>query len=181
MNPKDVECAECSKTHIPESCLEYRGKLTCKTCLSQKPCHQCNDELGLNPKWIEGYVICEKCWTSREKNEGGQKFDVGKLRLDLLPILPMQGTAQVLTYGAVKYKDRNWEVGIKYSRVYGAMQRHIMAWWAGEQLDPDTGLHHLHHASCCMMFLQEYEMRREKFRDFDDRPYTHPEKSDEES
>ena len=33
------------------------------------------------------------------------------------------------------------------------MQRHIDAWWGGEQKDPETGEHHLAHAICCGMFL----------------------------
>ena len=33
------------------------------------------------------------------------------------------------------------------------MQRHIDAWWQGEQKDPETGEHHLAHAICCGMFL----------------------------
>ena len=38
-------------------------------------------------------------------------------------------------------------------RYYDAMQRHIDAWWQGEQKDPETGEHHLAHAICCGMFL----------------------------
>lgn len=98
----------------------------------------------------------------------GMKFDDDKVRLELLPPEALWGTAKILTFGAKKYADRNWEKGINYSRVYGAMLRHMTAWWMGENEDPETGLSHLHHAACCVAFLQTYTER--KMEDFDDRP-----------
>lgn len=98
---------------------------------------------------------------------GGVKFDDDKLRLELVPVEPVRQIAHVLTFGAKKYAPRNWERGIEWSRVYGAMQRHSMAWWAGEETDPETGLSHLAHAGCCLMFLLEFERTH---RELDDRP-----------
>ena len=86
------------------------------------------------------------------ENEG-KKFDEDKIRLDLIPVLPLQGWAKILTFGSKKYGDRNWESGIKYSRVFGALMRHILAWWGGEDNDPETGENHLYHAMCCLGFL----------------------------
>jgi len=98
----------------------------------------------------------------------GTKHDQDKVRTDLLSVPAMLGTASVLTFGAKKYSARNWENGIDYSRVYGALLRHMMAFWEGEDFDPETGLRHLHHAGCCIMFLQQYaELGMTKF---DDRP-----------
>jgi len=102
--------------------------------------------------------------------EEGQKLDGNKIRTELLPIEAMLGTAEVLTFGAEKYAPRNWEKGIAYSRVYGALLRHMMAWWAGEDKDPETGLSHLHHAGCCISFLQTYITR--EMNEYDDRPLT---------
>jgi hypothetical protein len=55
--------------------------------------------------------------------------------------------------------DRNWEHGMKWSRVYGALLRHLTAWWGGEDKDPETGRSHLWHVACCVTFLLTYEMR----------------------
>lgn len=85
------------------------------------------------------------------------KFDTDKIRVDLLPICPLMRTAKVLTFGAKKYSERNWELGFDWSRPYGALLRHMFAWWGGEDKDPETGLSHLDHAACCIMFLQEFE------------------------
>jgi len=101
-------------------------------------------------------------------NNTGTKDDGEKIRTDQAPIGALMGTAQVLTFGAKKYAPRNWEKGIEYSRVYGAALRHLFAWFEGQDLDPETGLSHLHHASCCVMFLQSYITRG--MTDIDDRP-----------
>ena len=89
----------------------------------------------------------------------GQKFDTDKLRYELLPPELLEETARVLTFGAVKYADRNWELGMKWSRPFGALMRHMWAWWRGEDTDPETGYSHLAHAACCIAFLVAYERR----------------------
>lgn len=98
----------------------------------------------------------------------GTKYDEGKLRLDLVPVEAVEGMARVLGMGAAKYGDRNWEHGIKFSRVYAAMLRHLFAWWNGEDLDPESGLSHLDHVLCNAAFLRTYVQREQVA--YDDRP-----------
>lgn len=100
-------------------------------------------------------------------NEEGKKFDEDKVRMDLIPVSMLTGVGKVLTFGAKKYGDRNWEAGIKWSRVYAAALRHLMAWWGGEEYDQESGLPHLYHATCCLAFLIEYSGTKTEF---DDRP-----------
>ena len=97
------------------------------------------------------------------------KWDSNKLRYDLVPVEPLRLLAAVLTFGAAKYADRNWEGGFDWSRVYAALQRHLNAWWGGESIDSETGLSHLAHAACCLFFLMEFEARSTGH---DDRPYS---------
>ena len=87
------------------------------------------------------------------------KQDAGKPRIDLVPHELVQGAADVLTFGAGKYGPRNWERGMDWGRVFGALQRHLWAFWSGEDRDPETGLPHTHHAACCIAFLMAYEAR----------------------
>lgn len=87
---------------------------------------------------------------------GAVKADGGKARMDLLPQPALEGTAEVLAFGASKYADHNWRKGFAWSRIYGAALRHLTAWAEGEDLDPESGLSHLDHAACCVMFLQTY-------------------------
>ena len=81
----------------------------------------------------------------------------GKARLDLVPTAAIEQIAQVLTFGAGKYGDNNWCRGARWGRYYSALLRHVFAWWRGENLDPETGLSHLAHAGCCLLFLMEYQ------------------------
>lgn len=100
----------------------------------------------------------------------GTKYDEGKIPLDLWSPDALMETARVLQFGAEKYEPYNWAKGIKYSRVFSALMRHLWAWWKGQRKDPETGLHHLGHAMCCLMFLLHYEMNRRKYLTYDDRP-----------
>lgn len=66
--------------------------------------------------------------------------------------------------------DRNWELGMKWSRVFGALNRHLWSWWGGKgptsksflfgELDEETQHSHLWHAACCIAFLVTYEERK---------------------
>lgn len=90
----------------------------------------------------------------------GVKLDTGKVRMDLIPPEAMFALATVLTFGAEKYAARNWEKGMSWGRVFGALMRHLWAWWRGEGKDPETGYSHLWHALCCVVFLVAYEERK---------------------
>lgn len=84
----------------------------------------------------------------------GMKFDTDKLRWSLLPAGTVEEVVKVLEYGAKKYKEDNWKsVAHGHIRYYDAAMRHINAWWNLERKDPETDLHHLAHAICCLMFL----------------------------
>jgi len=83
----------------------------------------------------------------------GTKHDAGKPRMELLDSKALVEMAKVLGFGAEKYGDYNWKGGIKHSRLYGAVQRHLTSHWAGETLDPESGLPHLSHAMCGLMMM----------------------------
>jgi hypothetical protein len=109
------------------------------------------------------------------KLKEGTKYDGDKARWDLVDMDTVQEMADILTFGANKYDDRNWEKGIKYGRVFGALMRHLSSWWMSklrgqDGTDPETGRSHLTHAQCCLHFLASYE-RRGTYEEFDDRPY----------
>ena len=89
----------------------------------------------------------------------GRKFDGGKLEYGLLPPLALEETVKVLTFGAQKYERDNWKkVPDSKRRYFDAMERHIWAYKRGEQMDPESGIHHLAHAMCCLMFLYEHDI-----------------------
>lgn len=100
------------------------------------------------------------------KEASGAKFDQEKPRTDLLDPEWMTSVAQVLTFGASKYAPHNWRGGIAYSRLIGAALRHLFAVMRGEDIDPESGLPHTAHLSCCIMFLHWMMIHRT---DLDDR------------
>lgn len=87
----------------------------------------------------------------------GVKFDSGKRRVDLVPTEAINALADVLTAGAVKYGTHNWRHGMDWSRVYGAAQRHMLAFWGGDDIDEESGMPHLWHALTNMAFLVSYQ------------------------
>jgi hypothetical protein len=87
--------------------------------------------------------------------EGGMKFDKEKVQVELLSPTWLEGTAKVLTFGARKYSPNNWRKGIALTRLVGACLRHVFAFLRGEDNDPESGLGHLYHASCCLQFASE--------------------------
>ena len=88
---------------------------------------------------------------------GGVKADTGKPVFDLLPVESLAEIARVLEFGAKKYDAWNWSRGMKWLRLWNACIRHLFAWVAGENIDPETGLSHLAHAGCCILFMLSYE------------------------
>lgn len=92
----------------------------------------------------------------------GTKHDGGKPRFDLLPAEALEAVAKVLTFGAAKYGDRNWERGIERGRLFAAVQRHLWASWGGEADDPESGMPHLWHALTGLSMLVALDQRREK-------------------
>ena len=89
----------------------------------------------------------------------GIKFDDEKIRWDLLPWDALEEVAKVMTFGAKKYGDRNWEKGIAYGRLIRAAIGHITDWAMRRDVDSETGLSHLAHAGCCVLFLLAYILR----------------------
>lgn len=84
----------------------------------------------------------------------GTKFDAGKLRFDLVDDNAEAEFVAVLSFGAIKYEPENWrDVPDPYARYYAALRRHLREFRKGNFLDPETGLHHLAHAVCCVHFM----------------------------
>ncbi len=65
----------------------------------------------------------------------------------------LEGMVRVLMFGANKYAAHNWRKGLKYSRITNSMQRHLNAFQAGEEVDPESGIPHVHHIMCNALFL----------------------------
>ena len=92
--------------------------------------------------------------------EEGRKFDSNKLRYSLLPWDAVRSVVEALEYGSRKYADDNWKkLSNPRVRYFDAAQRHLLAWYSGEVKDPESGLPHLSHCACCILFLLWFDLQ----------------------
>lgn len=135
----------------------------------------CQKHPEVNLKW--GILACGRCLAENMHPDlpsvvSARKYDDGKPRYDLIPPRALREAASVFGFGANKYQDRNWEKGLSYGRLKGALNRHVEAFWERKELDDESGLHHLGHALCCLFMLTEEVLHTDKFgaMNLDDRP-----------
>ena len=108
----------------------------------------------------------------------GIKYDGEKPKMNLLPPKAIMEVAKVLTFGAEKYGAENWkELEDLQNRYTAGALRHIFAHMDGEKLDPETGLSHMAHALCCLLFkleieLEDGESKEEELRETDTTEHT---------
>ena len=84
------------------------------------------------------------------------KYDDNKPPHALIPPECLTQVAEVLGYGANKYGAHNWRDDLNsttFSRTYSSIQRHLNAYWAGEDNDQESGLSHLAHAATQVFIL----------------------------
>jgi hypothetical protein len=91
----------------------------------------------------------------------GVKHDSTKPDYSLLPFGAVDEVVKVLTYGAQKYDRFNWE-HVEDIRYQAAALRHISSYMQGEKYDPETGINHLAHAVCSLLFLVEFDRQSAK-------------------
>ena len=111
------------------------------------------------------------------KSVQGIKYDGKKPKMHLLPPKAILEVAKVLTFGAQKYDEENWrKLDNLQARYSSGALRHIFAHIDKEELDPESGLSHLAHAICCLLFkleieLENAESKKEKLREPNLRKY----------
>lgn len=82
------------------------------------------------------------------------------------PVIAELGLAMM--EGARKYGRHNYrDAGVRASVYYDAVMRHMMAWWEGEDVDPDSGLSHITKAIASLAVLRD-SMLNKNYED--DRP-----------
>lgn len=82
------------------------------------------------------------------------------------PVLMELGTGML--EGALKYGRHNYRVsGVRASVYYDASMRHLMRYWEGEDIDPDSGLSHITKAIASLVVLRDAQINNKCV---DDRP-----------
>lgn len=104
---------------------------------------------------------------STEKGSGARR-NSGKIALSLVPLHLLAGCCRVFMGGKLKYAEWNWARAMKWSICFDCTMRHLFKWWfLGEDIDPESGEHHLDHVFANLFMLRHYV---DNYKEGDDRP-----------
>ena len=139
-------CDDCQKQdgcpYLPD--INNKQDLICGNFFPKEPAKTGN--------WFADGII-NALRTANSQN-AGIKHDTGKPPITLLDRDFLEGAAQVMRFGAEKYGRHNWCKGISHTRLADAAMRHLIAWASGEDIDPESGLPHIDHASASLNMLR---------------------------
>lgn len=85
-----------------------------------------------------------------------QKMCDDKPELDLLPYDALALVAEAFTVGNAKYGKHDWRKGQDFTKFAAAALRHITKWLDGTDRDPESGVHHLGHASANLLMILQW-------------------------
>ncbi len=135
-------------------CIHYDSEAVSKCCL--------------NNKGTTGHTtLVNKCggfkpYTPTENTVGvkqsNPKYDEGlkKAPLHCIPCGPLYELGLAMFEGSRKYGRHNYRaVGVRASVYYDASIGHIIDWWEGEDIDPESGVHHLIKAMACLLVVRD--------------------------
>ena len=87
------------------------------------------------------------------------KDDNIKAPIRLIPPDIILDLAKTLAFGAQKYGEWNWRddgSNTEHMRTYDSIQRHLLSYANGEDIDKESGLHHLSHAATQIIILMTH-------------------------
>ena len=107
---------------------------------------------------VKPYRYGGECGEYKAAEDTGRKYDADKTDWSLLPWRSVEQIVRILMFGAQKYDRDNWRlVPNGKTRYFSALMRHLTAHANGEKTDAESGLTHLAHAGCCLLFLMELD------------------------
>lgn len=102
-----------------------------------------------------------------ESKTGSKRFNEGKPEVSQLDPNFIMDLADLMTKSAAKYGKYNWALGQDYMTPFDSLQRHMLKWAAGEDLDDESGKSHLLHAAANLMII--YTSQKLGDKDLDNR------------
>lgn len=134
------------------------------------PSDECVHGVGLKNRCL----VCSPIQVGEHAPEGQKptnpKDAVGikKVSMSVVPAPVIAELAVALHEGALKYGRHNYRViGVRGSVYYDATMRHLMDYWEGMDIDPDSGLSHITKAIASLTVLRDAMMQGKYV---DDRP-----------
>lgn len=81
---------------------------------------------------------------------------ISKAPMSTVPAAVLAEVGVAMLEGACKYGRSNFRIaGVRASVYYDATMRHLMAWWEGEDTDPDSGMSHITKAITSLVVLRD--------------------------
>lgn len=141
-------------------------------------CANCGDDNTQNTTYGSGIQAkCSCCGSIRterrlpELKPTNPKDAIGSRKVGMAAVpaqVVMELGLALGCEGAPKYGRHNYRIaGVRASVYYDAAMRHLMAWWEGEDIDPDSGLPHVVKAMACLAVLRDAQINNKLI---DDRP-----------
>lgn len=116
---------------------------------------------------------------STKQSNPKESLGIRKVPMHVVPTKPLMALGLAMMEGGRKYGAHNYrKMGVRFSTYYDAAMRHLMSWWEGEDIDPDSGVYHVIKAMACLTVLMDsiYMGNAQ-----DDRPIKYPDGIDMES
>lgn len=119
-------------------------------------------------------LVCGDCFDDGLNKPTNPKDALGikKAPLHCVPCGPLYELGLAMMEGGRKYGTHNYRaIGTRASVYYNAAMRHLTAWWEGEDIDPDSELHHLIKAVASLFVVRDSMLMGNHV---DDRPVKYP-------
>lgn len=110
--------------------------------------------------------------TNKKQTNPKDALSDKKAPLSAIPLAPIYEAGLGMLEGGRKYGRHNYRVmGVRASVYYDAAKGHIDSWWEGEDIDPESGIHHLAKAIASLLVLRDGQFMKNWI---DDRPPRYP-------
>lgn len=93
-----------------------------------------------------------------EEKEQALRYNEGKLKWSLVHFESLEPMVRVLMYGAKKYAPDNWKKGLPKKEILNSMMRHMIALIDGQEVDEESGEHHIGHIMCNCLFYSYFNV-----------------------
>lgn len=170
VSKQDNTCTGCDLYKVPgdEHCVEARAQrpkeMGChRTIFVEQP--QAQTTVPLHQPWA-----VHQSPAATDSKPTNPKDAIGITKLPMHLVSPIVKAYQAISHflGNVKYGAWNYRgAGVRYSVYKAALERHVDAWWEGEENDPVDGTPHLANAQACLNILIEAKYTPSSI---DDRP-----------
>lgn len=113
-----------------------------------------------NPGWHRAAASPAAAPTANKPSNPKDALGILKLALSVFPLPVLWEACIGMLEGGLKYGRHNYRViGVRGSVYFDATFRHLSSWWEGEDLDPDSGIHHISKAITSLVVLRDSMIR----------------------